>query len=92
VRRAYPKGPNADRASSLEMYMTIQSDQGPTCKRWSDWYALEAARPATFPAEKDGAGAKYAKSLAKHAQAEGAVGVERAKAWLEAFEKAAEKK
>lgn len=92
VRRTWSKGPESDRAGSLEMFMTIQSDQGPSCRRWQEWYALEAARPATFPAEKDPAGTKYARELAKYLKLADVPGLERAKAWLDAFEKLPEKR
>lgn len=92
VRRVFPKGPEADRASSLEMFVTIQSDQGPNCRKWATWYALEAARPATFPAEKDAVTTKYARELAKYAKQEDVPGLERAKSWLDAFDKLVQKK
>ncbi len=92
VRRAFPKGPEVQRASELEMYVTIQNDQGPNCLKWGAWYALAAARPATFPADKDAAGTKYARELGKYAKQEGVPGLERAKDWLEAFAKAVEHK
>ncbi|HTF88899.1 MAG TPA: hypothetical protein VK843_10855 [Planctomycetota bacterium] len=89
VRRVFPKGPEADRASSLEMYVTIQSDQGPTCRKWAIWYELESARPAVFPGEKNAATTKYARELAKYVKQGGVPGVDRAKQWLEAFDKLA---
>jgi len=92
VRRAFPKGPPADRASSLEMYVTIQNDGGPACKRWAEWYALAAARPATFPAEKDAAGQKYARELARYAKQADVPGLETVRGWLEAFAQAKERK
>ena len=74
------------------MYVTIQNDQGPNCRKWATWYALEAARPATFPGERDATTTKYARELAKYAKQEDVPGLERAKQWLEAFEKVAQRK
>lgn len=87
VRRVFAKGPEADRAGSLEMVVTIQNDQGPNCRKWAAWYELEAARPANFPGEKDAAGSKYARELAKYARQEDVPGLARVQAWLEAFAK-----
>jgi hypothetical protein len=92
VRRAFPKGECADRAGQLDMVMSLQRPHGPVCKRWSQWFAIEAARPATFPAEKDKSSAKFAKELAKYAKQEDAVGAELARAWLRDFELAPERK
>ena len=92
VRRAFPKGAENNRAGELEMVVTIQNDQGPNCRNWGTWYALEAARPATFPAEKDAVGAKYAKELAKYVKLVDVPGLERAKGWLETYAKAVERK
>jgi hypothetical protein len=86
VRRAFPKGPEADRVASLEMYVTIQNDGGPACRQWAQWYALEAARPATFPAERDGPNSKYARELAKYVKQPEVPGLEQARRWLAAFE------
>jgi hypothetical protein len=86
VRRAFPKGPEADRASELEMHVTIQAGGGPACRRWAEWYALEAARPATFPAERDPACTKYARELAKYAKQPDVPGLEQARRWLERFD------
>jgi len=49
--------------------------------------ALEDARPATFPAEKDGANAKYARELAKYAKQPDVPGLDKAKLWLDVWEK-----
>lgn len=92
VRRAFPKGPQADRASQLEMFVTIQNDDGPACRRWSEWYALEEARPPTFPAEKSGPNGKYARELEKYLATPELPGQARAKAWLEAYRKVADAK
>jgi hypothetical protein len=92
VRRAFPKGAESNRAGELEMFVTIQNDGGPDCRKWAAWYALEAARPATFPAEKDAAGSKYARELAKYAKQEGVPGLECARGWLERFSKSVERK
>jgi len=92
VRRAFPKGPEADRVSSLEMYVTIQNDGGPACRKWAEWYALEAARHATFPAERDPACTKYARELGKYVKQPDVPGLEKAKRWLELFELAPAKK
>lgn len=85
VRRAFPKGEAADRASQLELYMTMQSDRGPACKQWLDWYTLEAARPATFPAEKGPAAQKYARELGLYAKKPGVPGLDRVRTWLAAY-------
>jgi hypothetical protein len=92
VRRAFPKGECADRAAQLEMFMCIQSPHGVECKHWAEWFALEAARPATFPAEKDKLTSKYAKELAKYVKQTDVPGLERARAWLRDFELAPEHK
>ncbi len=87
VRRVFAKGPEADRAASIEMSVATAGDQGPNCKKWAAWYALEAARPATFPADKDAAGTKYARDLSKYVKQSDVPGLERVKGWLEAFDK-----
>ena len=46
----------------------------------------------SFPAEKDAAGSKYARELAKYAKQEGVPGLECARGWLERFAKAVERK
>jgi hypothetical protein len=92
VRRAFPKGAENNRVGELEMVVQIQNDQGPNCRKWATWYALEASRPANFPAEKDPAGTKYARELAKYAKQEDVPGLERARQWLDAFAKLGERK
>lgn len=92
VRRAFSKGECADRAGQLDMVMSLQRPHGPACRAWSEWFALEAARPATFPLEKDKAATKYAKELTKYAKQADAPGVERARAWLRDYELAPERK
>jgi len=92
VRRAFPKGAENNRAGELEMVVTIQNDQGPNCRKWGEWYALAAARPATFPAEKDAAGSKYARELSKYVKQADVPGLERAQSWLEQFSKTVERK
>ena len=92
VRRAFPKGAENNRAGELEMVVTIQNDQGPNCRKWGEWYALAAARPATFPAEKDAAGTKYARELGKYVKQADVPGLEQAQGWLERFAKAVERK
>lgn len=91
VRRAFSKGPEIERASALELSVT-ESDQGATCRQWTEWYALEAARPATFPASKDPTGIKYARQLSSYAKQPGVPGLKRVQAWLEAFERAVVRK
>jgi hypothetical protein len=85
VKRAFPKGPCSDRLGQLDMVMSLQRPHGVTCRKWSDWLELAAARPANFPAQKDKAGAKFAKELGKYLKLEGAVGAEQARKWLEQF-------
>ncbi len=87
VLRVYPKGPEANRVGELDMVVSIQSGQGLNCRRWGIWYDLEAARPPTFPAERDPAGAKYARELGKYVKQPDVPGLERANAWLAIFEK-----
>jgi hypothetical protein len=74
------------------MVMCIQRPHGVECKQWAEWLALEAARPATFPVEKDKANSKYAKDLAKYLKVPDLPGAEKAKAWLHDFELAPERK
>jgi hypothetical protein len=92
VLRAFPKGPCADRAGELDMFMCIQKPHGPECKRWSEWFALEAARPPTFPCEKDKLTTKYSKDLAKYLKGGDLPGVEQVRRWLDAFAKVPERK
>jgi len=92
VRRAFPKGPAADRVAQLEKLMAGETGSGPACRAWAKWLELEAARPANFPAEKDKATSKFAKQLEKHASQDEAPGAATAKAWLEAFKTAKDTK
>lgn len=90
LRRAFPKGAESNRAAELEI--ALANEEGANGRKWASWYALEAARPATFPAEKDAAGTKYAHELGKYTKLEDVPGLERAKQWLETFAKAVEHK
>lgn len=92
IRRAYPKGPNAERLGQLEMHMYMQSDAGTLCKQWCEWIELERARPAAFPLIKDKEGTKFSKVLAKYVKDGTGVGVERAKGWLQLYPGAFEMK
>jgi hypothetical protein len=92
VLRAFPKGECANRAGELDMFMCIQQPHGPECKRWSEWFALEAARPPTFPVDKDKLTSKYAKDLAKYLKGGDLPGVAQVRKWLDAFALVAEKK
>lgn len=87
VRRGFPKGEGADRASQLELEMTKPAQQGLLCKEWLEWYELEARRPATFPADRDQTAQKYARDLVRYAKQAGAPGLERVRAWLSAYER-----
>jgi hypothetical protein len=92
VLRAFPKGACADRAGQLDMVMSLQRPHGPACRKWSQWFALEAARPANFPAERDKATSRFARELSKHLKSEDPLGADRAQAWLEEFSGAVERR
>ena len=58
----------------------------PALGAWAAWHDLLEDRPTLFPARVDGEGKKFARALTKYAKDEGgALGRERAQAWLKAF-------
>lgn len=85
LRSAFPKSPAARRVDALELEWSRDPTRATQLRRWFAWYELEAARPATFPAEKGPAAQKYARELAQHAKQPDAPGLEQARAWLDAF-------
>lgn len=83
--RTFPKSAAARRADALELELARDAAFTADIRRWRAWYELEAARPATFPAEKNVAAQKYARELGQYAKQPDAPGLARVREWLDDY-------